>query len=156
MTYPLKIKKRDILYPAFLLRDTDDNSKPLRAEIPVFMRKRAHGEVIWMINRRAAYGKLDLSKEGEYRLTKFFEIPEDLVPLRIHARIDRHSLAIRYRELIDQGYVKNKADLARHLGVTRAWITKVMKELKRAELYCLFMIAISTLIIYILSDPPIT
>ncbi len=68
---------------------------------------------------------MDLSSDAERRLTKFFEIPEDLVPVRIHARMDRLSIAIRYRELIDQGYVKNQADLARHLGVSRAWIANI-------------------------------
>jgi len=92
------------------------------------MRNGAHREVVWSIDRRRGYKKIELSFDAERRLTKFFEIPEDLVSLRIHARIDRHSLAIRYRELIDQGYVKNQADLARHLGVSRAWITKVMNE----------------------------
>jgi len=74
---------------------------------------------------------LDLFYDAEWRLTKFFEIPEDLVPVRGHERLDRYSLALRYQKLIDQGYVKNQADLARHLGVSRAWITKVMNELKR-------------------------
>ncbi len=113
-----------------MLPDTDENSKPFRIEIPVFMRNRAHREVVWSIDRREGYKKIDLSRDAERRLTKFFEIPEDLVPVRIHARIDRLSLAIRYRELIQQGYVKNQADLARHLGVSRTWITRVMNELK--------------------------
>ena len=72
-----------------------------------------------------------MSDEVIQKLTKFFSIPRKLEPVRIAAKMDRLSLAIRYRELIDQGYVKNQADLARHLGVSKAWITKVMNELKR-------------------------
>lgn len=72
-----------------------------------------------------------MSDEEIHRLTKFFTIPDKLEPARIPERIDRHSLALMYKELIEQGYVKNQADLARHLGVSRAWITKVLNELNR-------------------------
>jgi hypothetical protein len=71
-----------------------------------------------------------MSDQVIHRLTKFFSIPRKLEPVINVDKIDRLSLAIRYRELIEQGYVKNQADLARHLGVSRAWITKVMNELK--------------------------
>ncbi len=71
-----------------------------------------------------------MSHEVIHRLTKFFSIPRQLEAVKTVAKMDRHSLAIRYRELIEQGYVKNQADLARHLGVSRAWVTKVMNELK--------------------------
>jgi hypothetical protein len=97
-----------------------------------------------------------MSDEDIRRLTRFFSIPRKLEPVKTVTKIDRHSLAIRYRELIDQGYVKNKADLARHLGVSRAWITKVMNELKRTEIYHLCMIAIIILMIYIPCEPPTT
>jgi DNA-binding MarR family transcriptional regulator len=75
-----------------------------------------------------------MSDEDIRRLTRFFSIPRKLEPVKIVAKMDRLSLAIRYRELIDQGYVKNQSDLARHLGVSRAWITKVMNELKRRRI----------------------
>ena len=74
---------------------------------------------------------LMMSDEDIQRLTRFFSIPRRLEPVKTVAKMDRLSLAIRYRELIRQGYIKNQADLARHLGVSRAWITKVMNELKR-------------------------
>jgi hypothetical protein len=73
---------------------------------------------------------LVMNVEDMRRLTKFFSIPRKLEPMKVVNKIDRYSLATRYHELIDQGYVKNQADLARHLGVSRAWITKVMNELK--------------------------
>ena len=72
-----------------------------------------------------------MGDEDIRRLTRFFSIPRKLEPVKTVDKIDRLSLAIRYRELIEQGYVKNQADLARHLGVSRAWITKVMNEFKR-------------------------
>jgi hypothetical protein len=114
------------------LHDTDENSQPFRAEIPVIIRKRRYGEVIWTIDWRHGYKKLNLHIEAELRLTKYFEIPEDFNPIIYRASMDRRTLAYRYKDLIDQGYFRNKADLARHLGVSRAWITKVMNELKQS------------------------
>jgi hypothetical protein len=135
--HPKVVDKNSIaessLIRLYWLPDTDENSQPLRAEIPIIMRGMAHGELVWSINHSAGYGKLDLASEAELRLTKFFEIPEDLISIRMHAQLDRLSLAIRYSELIEQGHVKNQADLARHLGVSRAWITKVMNELKQGR-----------------------
>ena len=74
-----------------------------------------------------------MSDEDIRTLTKFFSIPRKFEPVKTVTKMDRHSLAIRYRELIDRGCVKNQADPARHLGVSRAWITKVMNELKRGD-----------------------
>jgi hypothetical protein len=129
--YASKMKKAGFLTSGFKLPDRDENSNFYRVEFPVLLRKRAHGEVIWAIDRRAGYKLLDLPVDAERRLTKFFEIPGDLIPVKVHPRLDRYSLAIRYRVLIEQGYFRNQADLARHLGVSRAWITKVMNEFKR-------------------------
>jgi len=35
--------------------------------------------------------------------------------------------AIMYRKLLKSGKVKSKADIARKFGVSRAWVTKVLK-----------------------------
>ncbi len=74
-----------------------------------------------------------MSDEVIHRLTRFFSIPRKLEPVKVANNIDRYSLAIRYRELIQQGYVKKQADLARHLGVSGDWITKVKNELKQVS-----------------------
>ena len=94
------------------------------------MLKIGRGELIWTISRREDYGKLDLTKEAEERLNYFFEIPQDIHSVRIPARMDKLSLAFRYKELIDEGYVKNQAELARLLGVSEMWVSKMMKVLR--------------------------
>ncbi len=44
-------------------------------------------------------------------------------------RYDRMKLALYYQSLLDSGTVKTRADLARHLGVSRARVTQVLKRL---------------------------
>ena len=42
--------------------------------------------------------------------------------------IDYGKLAAEYTKLISTGVCKNKADVARHFGVSRAWVSIVMKN----------------------------
>jgi Fic family protein len=41
--------------------------------------------------------------------------------------------ALRYQSLLNNGTVKTRAELARHLGVSRARVTQVLKRLERLE-----------------------
>jgi len=111
-------------------RDRDENSNRYRFEIPVFMQKIGR-EIVWTISLREEYGKLNLSLAAEERLKKFFRIPDEIHFVTIRARMDKLSLAFRYKELIDQGHVKNQAELSRLLGVSEMWVSKVLKELNR-------------------------
>ena len=76
------------------------------------------------------------------RLHYFLDLkPADLIPLR-HAglitpeapvrvgrpRIDYALLAQEYRQRLESGECPSRAELARNLGVSRAWIWKVMRR----------------------------
>lgn len=41
--------------------------------------------------------------------------------------------ALRYQSLLDDGTVQTRAELARHLGDSRARVTQILKRLDRAE-----------------------
>ncbi len=43
-------------------------------------------------------------------------------------KIDRKKLAQEYQILLNNGTYKNRAELAKVFGVSRAWITKVMNN----------------------------
>ncbi len=45
-------------------------------------------------------------------------------------KIDWKAKAQEYQKMIQTGQVKNQAELARKEGVSRAWITKIMKHLE--------------------------
>jgi Mn-dependent DtxR family transcriptional regulator len=44
-------------------------------------------------------------------------------------RRDPHKLARHYQALLDSGKFENRAALARHLGVSRARVTQILKRL---------------------------
>ena len=48
-------------------------------------------------------------------------------------RYDRMALALQYQSLIDSGTVKTRAELARHIGVSRARVTQVLKRLSECD-----------------------
>jgi len=45
-------------------------------------------------------------------------------------RISRHELAAEYQKMVNNPKIGSRAALARKLGVSRAWITKVKRELE--------------------------
>ena len=46
---------------------------------------------------------------------------------------DRLKLAREYQEMLDSGTVASRAELARHLGVSRARVTQVLNRLSEIE-----------------------
>ena len=48
---------------------------------------------------------------------------------KVKNRISRHELAAEYQKMVNNPEIGSRAALARKLGVSRAWITKVMREL---------------------------
>ena len=49
---------------------------------------------------------------------------------KVKNRISRHELALKYQKMVNSSEVGSRAALARKLGVSRAYVTKVMRELK--------------------------
>ena len=48
---------------------------------------------------------------------------------KVKNRISRYELAAEYQKMVNNPEIGSRAALARKLGVSRAWITKVMREL---------------------------
>ena len=112
------------------LRGTGRRSKLFHLELPFFVHNLKHGKKILAVDPSEVQKYLHLDDNAVIRLTKHFLYPK--VPAaslkRIH--IDRQALALQYREMLQQRLFNNQADLARHLGVSRVWITKIMNSLK--------------------------
>jgi len=77
---------------------------------------------------------LMISEDCVTRLTKTFNYEKFKlkIPLSL-LRLNKYNLAIGYKKMIDEGRFKNQAELARAFGVSRAWITIVMNELKKEK-----------------------
>ena len=48
---------------------------------------------------------------------------------KIKKRISRYELALKYQKMVNDPNIGTRAALARKLGVSRAWVTIVMREL---------------------------
>jgi hypothetical protein len=72
---------------------------------------------------------LSLSKSAENRLKNVFEITEKSKVKTPKQRLNLTDVAQQYQLLLDNGTCTTRADLARHFGVSRVWITTVMKHL---------------------------
>jgi hypothetical protein len=47
---------------------------------------------------------------------------------KIKKRISRYELALKYQRMVNDPQIGTRAALAKRLGVSRAWITIVMRE----------------------------
>jgi hypothetical protein len=74
---------------------------------------------------------LDISDDCVTRLSKVF-CPPDYVLRRPEPRnrVEYPVLAAEYMRLIASGECKDRADVARRFGVSRAWVTKVIKRME--------------------------
>jgi hypothetical protein len=56
-------------------------------------------------------------------------LPEEARPMR--KRIDYVVLTAQYQQLLADGTCATKADVARHVGVSRAWASRMLKGITR-------------------------
>lgn len=91
------------------------------------------GKRIFMLDTSRIKEFLDISNDCVSRLSKVF-CPPDHVLRRPEPRkrIDYSALAAEYQHLIDCGECKDRADVARRFGTSRAWVTKVLSKSPKA------------------------
>jgi hypothetical protein len=73
-----------------------------------------------------------LSEQAIDLLSQVFSIPviqKQLQPA-LRNRLDYQALALQYKQMIDDGSCKNWSEIAKHFGVSRVWVTKVLKKSK--------------------------
>jgi hypothetical protein len=113
------------------LRERPDIATFISIKIPIIIRKTAHGENKIHINVKEFSRELAISSSLEERLTHNFGIPFRKKTRPRRTLEERIKLAEDYEKLIKDGSFKSRAELARHLNVSRAWITKVMNIKKQ-------------------------
>lgn len=100
----------------------------LRLRLPVIIRRVQRGEANLVVNVAALGEYVDLSPANIDRLAPLISgsLPERTRPMR--DRIDYVALRTQYEQLLADGTCATKADVARRFGVSRAWVTKVIKR----------------------------
>jgi len=105
-----------------------ENSKILYVKLPIFLHNGGRGEKILVINPARIHNYLDMPPKEVKKLTDSFVYPKEKDKRAKRHRQDLVALRQLYNEMLETGKFKNRADLARHFGVSRAWITTVLRK----------------------------
>ena len=113
------------------LSETHENSNFILLRIPIEISNIAHGEKAIAVEEGQLHCSLPLSPAAitrlqDARLTRFAQAARVTRP-----PIDHAALQQKYRRMLADGGFASHADLARHLGVSRVWVSRVLKGIKR-------------------------
>lgn len=103
----------------------------LRVRLPIVIRRVQRGQAKMVVNVAKLGEFLALSPEDIDRLAPLLSgpLPESARPMR--KRIDYVALRAQYEQILLNGTCATKADVARHVGVSRVWVSRVLKGIKR-------------------------
>jgi hypothetical protein len=114
-----------------LLPETHENSNYILLRIPIEISNSAHGEKAIAVAEGPLHVSLPLSPAAVTRLQdrRLIRLPRPVTAKRLP--IDYAALQQIYRRMLAEGPYANQTDLARHLGVSRVWVSRVLKGIKR-------------------------
>lgn len=118
-----------------MLRARLEDSKILYVKLPIFLHNGGRGEKILVIDPARIHNYLDMTPDAVKKLTESFVYPKVKEAPDKRKRLDLDAMAETYREMLASGQFKNKAALAKHFGVSRAWISKVLNRIDRNGIY---------------------
>jgi hypothetical protein len=115
------------------LRETHENSNFILLRIPVEIHNSAHGEKAIAVAEAPLSSILPLSPDAITRLqgsgSRLLRRPR---PARAKKQpIDYAALQQTYRRMLAEGPFSNQTELGRHLGVSRVWVSRVLKGVNR-------------------------
>ena len=105
-----------------------DISNIVVIKLPVTTAFTLYGETRLSLDISRIDEYLTLAEEAKDRLAMFLEIPRKIYIKAPKNRLDYPKLSSEYQNMSNNGGFKSRAELARHLGVSRTWVTKVMKH----------------------------
>ena len=74
---------------------------------------------------------LSLTDEDIESLSQRGLVRRRLQKPRLKDRVDYEALRQTYHQMLQSGAFQSRAELARHLGVSRVWVSRVLKGIKR-------------------------
>lgn len=102
----------------------------LRLRLPVIIRRVQRGEAKLVVNAAKLGEYLNLAQEDLDRLNPLLPSPPAKKSRPGRTRIDYVGLKAQYVQLLSDGTCATKAELARHLGVSRVWVSRVLTGVK--------------------------
>jgi len=110
------------------LPETHENSNYLLLRIPIEISNSARGEKAIAVAESLLHSSLPLSPDAITRLRdrRLIRLPR---PVRAKRRpIDYAALQQTYARMLAEGPFSTQTDLARHLGVSRVWVSRVLRK----------------------------
>jgi CRP-like cAMP-binding protein len=98
--------------------------------LPVLIEKGAHGRKILTVSSARVKKYLKLDRDEAIKFLNIFADQQKYEIKLFKMKVDYNELAATFQRIMDSGVVTNRADLARYLGVSRAYVTKVMNRYK--------------------------
>ena len=113
------------------LPETHENSNYILLRIPIEISSSARGEKAIAVAEGPLHCSLPLSPAAITRLqdVRLIRLPRSARAKKLP--IDYVELQQIYRRMLAEGPFSNQTDLARHLGVSRVWVSRVLKGIKR-------------------------
>jgi hypothetical protein len=122
---------REFALRGLSLRDRVHNSNFILLKIPIEIKVLEHGEKFTVIDYDRVQAELGVSASDVASLQKSGLI----LPLRpaktSKPRIDYDALQQGYAKMMSDGPFKTQTELARHLGVSRVWVSRVLKGIRK-------------------------
>ena len=104
-------------------------------KFPVICKKIERGENVFYLDATKVGRYSDLTNADINQLST--SLCGEVIPRTVEQshteKANQIRRALEYKSLIDNGIVKNQSELAKYLGKSRAWVSKVMKVLEEGK-----------------------
>jgi len=114
-----------------LLRERLEDSNFVLVEIPIEIHNLGHGQRLICMDSDRLPQELGLNDEAIGSLVQGGLVRLRPQKPRPKKRIDYEALQQTYRRMLAEGRFSTQTELASHLGVSRIWVSRVLKGIKR-------------------------
>jgi hypothetical protein len=116
------------------LRERLENSNFVLLKIPVEIHNLGHGQRLICMDSDRLPQELGLNEEAIGNLVQGGLVRLQPQKPRPKKRIDYEALQQTYRRMLAEGGFASQTELARHLGVSRVWVSIVLRGNRRNEI----------------------
>jgi len=116
------------------LRERLDNSNYVLLKIPIEIHNLGHGQRLICMDSERLPEELGLNEEAIGSLVQGGLVRLRPQKPRPKKRIDYEALQQTYRRMLAEGGFASQTELARHLGVSRVWVSIVLRGNRRNEI----------------------
>jgi hypothetical protein len=108
------------------LRERLENSNYILLKIPIEIHNLGHGQRLICMDSDRLPQELGLNEQAIGSLVQAGLVQLRPQKPRPKKRIDYEALQQTYRQMLTEGGFASQTDLARHLGVSRVWVSRVL------------------------------